>query len=174
MNHAMMTLLKHQLACIFNLYEKKNDVYKYEKVKSCLETTMDKFKLGKEILGFTMCVRDKPIGRGLIHIKNSSSSVDKFQFLPAHGSSSRANVQTKKVPSYITEKLSLSKLQFPAHNKFVNFEITPLNFHGCKIFYDGEISCHLDNCKESTMADLCIRIVFKIFDSLSDFDVFFA
>ena len=78
MNEAMVTLWKYQQACIFNLYEKKNDVYKYEKVKSCLETTMDKFKLGKEILGFTMCVRDKPIGRCLIHIKNS------YQFIRSY------------------------------------------------------------------------------------------
>ena len=57
-----MTLWKYQQACIFNLNEKANGVYKYEKVKSCLETTMKEFNLGKEILGFTMCVRDKPIG----------------------------------------------------------------------------------------------------------------
>ena len=65
-----MTLWKYQQACIFNLYEKTNGVYKYEKVKSCLETTMTKFSLGKEILGFTMCVRDKPIGLSLILIGN--------------------------------------------------------------------------------------------------------
>ena len=73
-----MTIWKYQQACIFNLYEKANGVYKYEKVKSCLEATMNKFTLGKEILGFTMCVRDKPIGRSLIHIILNL----KLKFLP--------------------------------------------------------------------------------------------
>jgi len=127
---------------------------------------MKKFSLSyQEILGFTMCVRDKPIGQSLINIIYEfkiliSSNVDQpLLFL-------RAYDETKKVPSYITEKLTLINPQFPADNKFVNFQIPTLNFHDCKIVYDGQISCHLENCKDNStgMADMCIRVVFKILD----------
>ena len=65
-----MTLKKFQEACIFNLNEKKpSGEFKYKKVKSCIDSTMKKYSLGKEILGFTMCVRDKPIGLSLIETK---------------------------------------------------------------------------------------------------------
>ena len=160
-----MTLWKYQKACIFNLVEKANGVYKYAKVRSCLETTMKKFSLSyQEILGFTMCVRDKPIGQSLINIIYEfkiliSSNVDQpLLFL-------RAYDETKKVPSYITEKLTLINPQFPADNKFLKFQIPTLNFHGCEIVYFGQISCHLENCKENAAvsADMCIRVVFKIF-----------
>ena len=76
------TLLKYQQACIFDLNETKpSGEVKYPRVKSCLESTMKKFDLGKEILGFTMCVRDKPIGLGLENIQSSRNHLNAFSVL---------------------------------------------------------------------------------------------
>ena len=178
-----MTLKKFQEACIFNLNEKKpSGEFKYKKVKSCIDSTMKKYSLGKEILGFTMCVRDKPIGLSLIetraHLTVHYSVVQAVRrpcdwYLSSEIIPDRVfSFKRKKVPSYITEKLSLQPPQFPANNKMVNFEVTDLNLFGCEIVYDGEITCQRENCYDidpltgqngKPLDSLCIRTVFKKF-----------